>query len=153
MYTIKFMDYSQLNEPNPTYESNSPKVTSIDVDNIKFMGDEFYSNYPRRATIQMYADAWILDNFLYSNDEEISYENEEGDIIIQALSNILVRVYNDGLLMLTGIVDKTQTKFDYKYVTITAIDFVWLYSKIGNQLNKVADEMYKKISKLYAYER
>lgn len=111
-------DYSQVKHSLVDTASNRV-VISLTISGDKLQSVSNYSREPKRLTFECFPTSWITDNILSGSNEHERY-----------ISHFEVKVYRDGVLFFTGIIDTSQLSFDVSsgIVKFTCYDKIKLMS-------------------------
>ena len=90
-------------------------IISLSVSADKLQSVSNYSREPKRLVFECFPTAWIEDNILSGNNEHERY-----------ISHFEVKVYRDGVLFFSGIIDTSQLSFEI----ISGILKITCYDKI-----------------------
>ena len=94
-------------------------IISLSVSADKLQSVSNYSREPKRLVFECFPTAWIEDNILSGNNEHERY-----------ISHFEVKVYRDGVLFFSGIIDTSQLSFEISsgILKITCYDKIKLLS-------------------------
>lgn len=93
-------DYNQVKHSlNDTVANHAIISLSVSADKLQSVSN--YSREPKRLAFECFPDTWIQDNILSGDHEHERY-----------ISHFEVKVYRDGLLFFSGIIDTSQLSFD-----------------------------------------
>lgn len=94
-------------------------IISLTISGDKLQSVSNYSREPKRLTFECFPTSWIQDNILSGSNEHERY-----------ISHYEVKVYRDGVLFFTGIIDTSQLSFDVSsgIVKFTCYDKIKLMS-------------------------
>jgi hypothetical protein len=111
-------DYNQVKHSLVDTVSNRALISlSVSADKLQSVSN--YSREPKRLVFECFPTTWIQDNILSGNNEHERY-----------ISHFEVKVYRDGVLSFTGIIDTSQLSFDVSsgILKITCYDKIKLLS-------------------------
>ena len=111
-------DYNQVKHSLIDTATNRAIISlSISADKLQSVSN--YTREPKRLVFECLPTTWIQDNILSGNNEHERY-----------VSHFEVKVYRDGALFFTGIIDTSQLSFDVSsgILKITCYDKIKLLS-------------------------
>jgi hypothetical protein len=111
-------DYNQVKYSLEDTTTNRA-IISLSVSADKLQSVSNYSREPKRLVFECFPTTWIEDNILSGNNEHERY-----------ISHFEVKVYRDGSLFFSGIIDTSQLSFDVSsgILKITCYDKIKLLS-------------------------
>jgi len=111
-------DYNQIKH-SLSDTTASRAIISLSVSADKLQSVSNYSREPKRLVFECFPDTWIQDNILSGDHEHDRY-----------ISHFEVKVYRDGSLFFSGIIDTSQLSFDIAsgILKITCYDKIKLLS-------------------------
>ncbi|GAB1467725.1 hypothetical protein MASR2M64_04080 [Candidatus Cloacimonadota bacterium] len=111
-------DYNQVKHSLVDTAFNR-EIISLSISGDKLQSVSNYSREPKRLVFECFPTSWINDNILSGSNEHERY-----------ISHYEVRVYRDGVLFFTGIIDTSQLSFDVSsgIVKFTCYDKIKLMS-------------------------
>ncbi len=111
-------DYNQVKH-SLTDTANNRAIISLSFSADKLQSVSNYSREPKRLVFECFPTTWIEDNILSGNNEHERY-----------ISHFEVKVYRDGVLLFSGIIDTSQLSFDVSsgILKITCYDKIKLLS-------------------------
>ena len=114
-------DAADYNHVKHTLEDTATNrsIISLSVSADKLQSVSNYSREPKRLVFECFPTTWIEDNILSGNNEHERY-----------ISHFEVKVYRDGSLFFSGIIDTSQLSFDVSsgILKITCYDKIKLLS-------------------------
>ena len=111
-------DYNQVKYSLEDTTTNRAIISlSVSADKLESVSN--YSREPKRLVFECFPTTWIEDNILSGNNEHERY-----------ISHFEVKVYRDGSLFFSGIIDTSQLSFDVSsgILKITCYDKIKLLS-------------------------
>lgn len=111
-------DYNQVKH-SLVDTATTRAIVSLSVSADKLQSVSNYSREPKRLVFECFPDVWIEDNILSGNNEHERY-----------VSHFEVKIYRDGDLFFTGIIDTSQLSFDIStgIIKFTCYDKIKLLS-------------------------
>jgi hypothetical protein len=99
------------------------KIISLTISGDKLQSVSNYTREPKRLVFECFPTTWIMDNILSGSNEYERY-----------ISHYEVKVYRDGVVFFTGIIDTSQLSFDESsgIMKIMCYDKIKLLSVFSN---------------------
>lgn len=115
-------DYGQVKHSLVDTATNRV-IISLTISGDKLQSVSNYTREPKRLVFECFPTTWIMDNILSGSNEYERY-----------ISHFEVKVYRDGVVFFTGIIDTSQLSFDVSsgIVKIMCYDKIKLLSVFSN---------------------
>lgn len=141
MYKIEFINnwndsFGETENIAKTYDANNGLLNIKYVDGEKLASWDYFRAEPREASFTLLSDNFLKDEFLNPGNE-IEYivgEGDEEEVIVEGISKVFVKIYENEQLIFTGLVDKGDIKYDYHTFEIKCNDFIYLIAMVAEKL-------------------